>query len=820
MARLKICMVFCFFLTVFVYAQSNRESFYITGRVKVDKGVVEGASIQIIRDGIKWKDVTVNRTGSFRLPVSLGHTYDFIYHKEGYYSKTIEVDTHVPSGTCDGECEFPPYQMTVLLYQKVPGVSKMETPRSRVSYNPKIDSFDAEILREASDYSGEIRNIILEVKKQSEKYEERRALSKQNKYEALIESADRLFRQGDYDAALLKYRDALLIFPVREYPRNQINKSYQLQVGQQLRKRFGLPDEDNFMRYLSYADIKAGEREYTMAKVAYEKALSVKPGNEEIQKKLADVNKQLENMNRLAIEEVEHDSKVYAAREKKYGQIIEKANEEIKNENFAEARQLYANAATQIDENSYALLMIEKIDSIFNNEELIEKLAREREAQEQERLREARNRAYNDAVQEADRLFEQRLYRDAIEYYELALSIKNYELYPKKQIRTIHEILADLQLKGEEYNRLIRQADNMFQNEEYNDARPVYASAHNLIPDEKYALEKMAEIDRILNMSEAQAQAQAQYNKYIEIADSLFENEQYNKSINNYQNALSVYPNEAYPKTQITKIRGILSREENKQRQQEQIQNDYNRTVALADKAFNQESYQSALTLYVEALAIIPGQEYPQNQIRKIDAILREQSQHEADKSALERIDFSNLEDVTENERQAAYQEAMALGNSFVETKEWGLARFYFRRALALIPGDNEAQKRINEVEKIIMGGSINEKRFDEMVEKADEAYETGDFSVARFYYNKAREIKPDDDYVNERLRVADQLAETTENRMVNREYDEAMQKAAQAFEADNYAVARFFYRKALSLKPDDETAMKKISEIEQLLTQ
>jgi tetratricopeptide (TPR) repeat protein len=472
MARLKICIIFCFFLTVYVYSQTNTGRFYITGRVKVDKGVVEGASIQIVRDGIKWKDVTVNRTGSFRLPVSLGHIYDFIYHKEGYYSKTIEVDTHVPPGTCDGECDFPPYQLAVLLYQKVPGVSKMETPKARVSYNQKIDNFDAEILREASDYSDEIRSVLSDVKVQSERYEERRGRSRQNKYEALIESADRMFRQGDYDTAIRNYRDALMIFPANTYPRNQINKSYQLQVAQQLKKRFGLPDEENFMRYLNYADIKANEREYTMAKVAYGKALSVKPDDEHVKNSLEKVNAELENMNSLAMAEVDHDIKVYRAREKKYQNLIRQADEKIQNEDFAEARQLYTNAATQIDKNSYALLMIEKIDSIFNNEELIQKLDREREAEEQERLREARNRAYNDAVQEADRLFKQRLYRDAIEYYELALSVKNYELYPKKQIRTIREILADLQLKGEEYNRLIRQADNLFQNKNYSDARP------------------------------------------------------------------------------------------------------------------------------------------------------------------------------------------------------------------------------------------------------------------------------------------------------------------------------------------------------------
>ncbi|MCF8361418.1 MAG: hypothetical protein K9G70_02215 [Prolixibacteraceae bacterium] len=810
----------CFFLTVFVYAQKITGSFYITGRVKVDKGEVEGASIQIVRDGIKWKEVTVNRTGSFRLPVSLGHVYDFIYHKDGYYSKNIQVDTNVPPEACDGDCNFPPYQMAVLLYKKVPGVEEMNTPEARVSYNPKIDNFDAEVLRKASDYSEEINNILLEVKAESKKYEERRKQSKQSKYEALINSADRMFRQGDYDAAIRNYRDALMIFPTNVYPRNQINKSYQLQVAVQLRKRFGLPDEDNFMRYLNYADIKADEREYTMAKVAYEKILTVKPNDEQVKNRLEKVKTELENMNRLAMDEVSHDAEVYRTRKRKYKNLVGQADEKIQNEDFAEARQLYARAATQIDENSYALLMIEKIDNIFNNEELIEKLARERELQEQERLREARNRAYDDAVQEADRLFDQRLYRDAIEYYELALSVKNYELYPKKQIRTIREILADLQLKGEEYNRLVRQADDMFRNEKYREARPVYSSAHELIPDEKYALKKMAEIDRILNMDDAQARKREEYIKYIQLADSLFEIEQYNQSLKHYQNALTVFSDEAYPKTQIAKIRGVLSRDENKKRQQEQIQNDYNRTIALADNAFNQESYQSARTLYVEALAIIPGQEYPQNQIRKIDAILREQAQSEADKSALEQIDFSNIEDFSENLRQEAYKEAMALGNSFIESKEWSLARFYFRRALALIPGDEMARQKIEEVEQVVLGDNANEKRFSEMIEKADEAFETGDFSVARFYYNKARELKADDEYVNERLRVASQLAETTANRMTSREYDQAMQKANQAFDAKNYSVARFFYRKALSLMPDDEKAKQKISEVEQLMGQ
>lgn len=813
-------MSLCLFLSAIVYAQNNTEGFYITGRVKVDQGVVEGTSIQIVRDGLKWKEVTLNRTGSFRIAVTLGHVYEFIYTKPGYYPKTVEVDTNLPPGVCNGDCSFPPYQMSVLIYKKVPGVDELEGKMARVSYNPKVDNFDAEVLRNATDYSLNIDAIISDAKEKSRKYEQQSLQQKKKKYQALISEADRLFYQNGYEIALKKYRDALYIFPGERYPREQIQKTYELQVAKGLYDRYGRPDEGNFLRYLNHGDKMVAEREYSMAKVAYEKALSVKPGDASIKKKYQDAKNELDNMVRLALDEVEQKQLVYKTRTAKYNQLVNEGDRLLKLEDYAGAKNSYARAASQIDENSYALLMIERIDEILNNEDLIERLARERKADEQTRLREARNRAYNDAVEEADRLFEQRLYRDAIEYYELALTVKNFELYPKNQIRKIREILASLQLKGEQYNQLLRQADNLMSQREYRQARPLYQSAHDLIPDEKYAMEKIAEIDRLLQMPDEYAKKMQKYKEYIEIADGYFEVGDYSKSIDNYQEARKIFPSEAYPTSQIAKIRGILSRESSSRSKQEQLQDDYSRAIARADEAFNQKSYQSARTLYLEALNIIPGKEYPQNQIRKVDQLLKELMEVEKNKSVLEQIDFSNLENVSENIRRAAYEEAMELGHSFMENREWALARFYFRRALSLISGDKEAENRIAEVEQYILGENANEVRFREMIQKADEAYTTGDFGVARFYYGKAHDFNPNDEYVNERLRVSDQLASSTAKRVANREYDEAMNKANEAMIANNYSVARFFFRKALSLKPNDDEALKKIKELESLMSQ
>ena len=53
-------------------------------------------------------------------------------------------------------------------------------------------------------------------------------------------------------------------------------------------------------------------------------------------------------------------------------------------------------------------------------------------------------------------------------------------------------------IEGENYNRLIREADAALYNKDYSKARPLYVEAHQLIPEELYAAQKVAEIDLLL----------------------------------------------------------------------------------------------------------------------------------------------------------------------------------------------------------------------------------------------------------------------------------------------------------------------------------
>ena len=820
MFRKLIIVVFCFTVLINLMFAQTSESLYITGKVRVEQGLVDGTTIDIFRNEGLLHRVTINRTGSFRVPLDLGQVYRFTFSKNDFYSKTVEIDTHVPANICDIDCSFPPYQVAVMLYKKVPGVDELKSDIPRISYNPTVDNFDAEALRDASSIADEASRLLNEVKQQSDRYERESAQLKLKKFNDAIAEADRLKSQQRYEQAMLRYRDALLIFPDRSYPRDQVNAMYDLLVAAQLVETIGIANSDNFAKYVAYGDKMFAEKEFTVAKVAWQKALLIRSSDQQLKQKLDKAISETAKLHQLAITEVTHHKNVYNVRTQKYNELVKQAEIKFKQELLADALDLFSQAASQIDERSYAVLMVNKIKELMSDDELAQRLAKEREEADKKRLLEARNKAYDDAIAEADRMFGERLYHDAIEYYELALTVKSYELYPQNQIRAIRNILAKMQLVGEEYSRLIREADALFNDQKYNDAKSKYQLAHSMIANERYALLKIEEIDRILRKTDINIELEQKYNALIEKADKLYVEKKFPDAIGFYQDALLLKPGEKYPEEQIRKIREYLSRESDAQKRLAQQQNDYDRTIGLADDAFSRQSYSSARSLYQEALRILPGQAYPKTKIDEIDRLLAEQNEARKNQSILDRIDFSNLETVSAEERNAAYQEAMELGNQFMGTKEWGLARFYFRRALALKPSDDSAIAKINEVETIIRGDNANEAKYNEMVQRADEAFKTGDFNVARFYYTKAVEANPADEYANERLKVSVQMVESTAARNINREYDTAMSKANEALIAKNYSVARFFYRKALSHKPNDEEAKQKLYEVEELIKQ
>lgn len=108
----------------------------------------------------------------------------------------------------------------------------------------------------------------------------------------------------------------------------------------------------------------------------------------------------------------------------------------------------------------------------------------------------------------------------------------------------------------------------------------------------------------------------AQFEKLIISADKNFASNQLNEARQLYNEALQIKPDEIYPKKRISSIDSVFNVGE--------IMERYTEKLNQADMFFSQGKYVEAREYYFEALNINSDDEYPVNQIRKIQDLLDE----------------------------------------------------------------------------------------------------------------------------------------------------------------------------------------------------
>ncbi|HRE96481.1 MAG TPA: hypothetical protein PK637_06940, partial [Flavobacteriales bacterium] len=106
-----------------------------------------------------------------------------------------------------------------------------------------------------------------------------------------------------------------------------------------------------------------------------------------------------------------------------------------------------------------------------------------------------------------------------------------------------------------------------------------------------------------------------QYTALINAADENFNSGKLDDAEGLYNRALKLMPNEQYPKDQLAKI--------DAKRKLSSGASDYNKVIAEANTKFNTKDYSSARELYVKASEIQPTVDYPKKRIKEIDDLLK-----------------------------------------------------------------------------------------------------------------------------------------------------------------------------------------------------
>jgi len=788
-----------------VYGQQDKDYLTLSGLIEEGNEPLADAVIRVFVNGQPVETKKSDGSGNFEVKMDLGQQYIIEFSKQGYVAKKVEVNSAVPQGQ-GGTWKV---EFSIGLFQDYPGldVSALQDPVTRIHYKTGERGFGyderytrkmmsrindilaqrrrlveeayqqiidkADRLFEGEDYrqSIEVYQQALD-KRPDERYPEKRIEKarelmqqmqrKQELYEEAIRRGDQFFHDKDFDNSRQAYRQALEHQPSRGYPKQQISKIDRLVKENRQRAQ---ERQAQYEQLVKEADRLFDEDQLAKARDKYKQALNVKPGQEHPER-------QLERIAEMIRERQQ--------RKQRYENLILQGDRAFAANSYDQARDSYKEAAAMEMGDPYPRDQLRKIDSILN-------------AQQQKRKR------YQQYIEQGDQAFNDESWSQAKEAYTQALAIWPGESYPSDQIRKIDQILSRRRMKQQKYEAAVKEADRYFEAEKYIMARDAYQQALEIKPGQSYPDRQMDKIEEILARRKAQDR---RYEALIQSADEAFNKQQYEASREDYRQALKIKPQREYPKQQLDLIRQRLAKAE----QKEQARKNYQDKIRQADQAFNNETYPKAKDLYEQAVQMRPHEEYPQDQIARIDEIRSRQMKARARKKASEE----------------AYRQTIEQADALFSKEAYEDARTLYEKALDIKPNQEHPQQRIARIDEILSQRRSRNNNFKAAVEKGDRLFDEQQYQQAVSAYQKALEIKSGAPYPTSQIQkirnlLANRQTRKERQQALEQKYSELISKADGRFNQEEYQVARKTYSQAAQIKPEEPYPPRKIQEIDSI---
>jgi tetratricopeptide (TPR) repeat protein len=166
-----------------------------------------------------------------------------------------------------------------------------------------------------------------------------------------------------------------------------------------------------------------------------------------------------------------------------FSKIIKEADLYYDQKEFDMAKELYLQAYNIMPGDNYAKYKIEELFKISH-------------------AKNSTDDAYSKLIKSADLAYDTKYYTHAMELYQSALKIKPQETYPKKRINELDEMNRQNELNKMLYASLIQKADDMYDFQQFHEARVLYEKAHRVNLLEKYPVQRMEELDDVIRNME------------------------------------------------------------------------------------------------------------------------------------------------------------------------------------------------------------------------------------------------------------------------------------------------------------------------------
>ncbi len=233
-----------------------------------------------------------------------------------------------------------------------------------------------------------------------------------------------------------------------------------------------------------------------------------------------------------------------------------------------------------------------------------------------------------------------------------------------------------------------------------------------------------------------------------------------------------------------------------------EMKKEYNELLDQARNEYSKEQFLSALDGFKAASKIFPNEQFPKDRIAEINDLLGLMMvAADLDKALAERF-------------SALIKEA---DQSFNQ-KKYAEAKNSYNRALSIKPNDNYANQQIKLINDLLKK-KLAEEQYDNIIAQADNSFKQLLYNEASKSYQEAIGIKPNEAYPKSKLKeISEILANEASNAEKQRNYEQAMQQGEIMLQKQFYEKSLASYENALNLKPGDEPAKQKITEVKGIM--
>jgi tetratricopeptide (TPR) repeat protein len=610
-----------------------------------------------------------------------------------------------------------------------------------------------------------------------------------DEYRKTIEMADSYFSKGDYINAKASYQIAVRLAPEEQYPKDRLQQSLDMIKAQMYQNSL-------YQQKIKLADDLLGKNDLQAALKTYQEALAILPGESYATGKVQEIT------NKLAGDKVTEEN---------YQKSIVKGDQLLKDGNLENALTEYRNASSLKPAETYPKEKITELEKT---------------------LADRKNLAgtYESLMQAADVAISHNKYEDAISNIEAGLRLKPEDKQASAKLAETKKLKAD----WDSYSKIITDADNLYISKDFEKAKVKYQQAQAIKPADEYPKRMIEKIDIAL-MDLAKAD-RSSYEVTIALADKLFNEQDYERAIVEYNNALRFKPDETYAKQRISDINNAL----NLRKTQEDA---YLQSIAKADKLYNEQLFEDARDEYNRASGIKPLEQYPKVKVDEINTMLSKLASQRGVYNNLikgaDRLFFSDeYVEAREQYRQASdlfpkeqyplnqitmineilgirdkYDKAVTKADLLLSDKKYDEALLEFRNAASISPKEEYPVQKIKEIETIVAYNAKPQKQLKtedkKVVSDEDNAMTAEEYQEGLAAYQKEKVYEVDADSAG--------MAAMASN---DQQYDDIIGMADSSLEVKNYQDALAQYQAAIKLKPGELYAHGKIDSINKILAE